>query len=57
MVCEKELSHMDKNNGNPNLVCEKELSHMRKHNGNAGQHGWVSLFILNDGFTKTIANE
>ena len=57
MVCEKELSHMDKNNGNPNLVCEKELSHMRKHNGNAGQHGWVSLFILNDGFTKTIGNE
>ena len=25
LVCEKELSHMGKNNGNPNLVCEKKL--------------------------------
>ena len=23
LVCEKELSHMGKNNGNPDLVCEK----------------------------------
>ena len=23
LVCEKELSHMGKNNGNPNLMCEK----------------------------------
>ena len=27
LVCEKELSHMGKNNGNPDLVCEKFLSH------------------------------
>ena len=26
LVCEKELSHMGKNNGNPDLVCEKLLS-------------------------------
>ena len=25
LVCEKELSHMGKNNGNPDLVCEKDL--------------------------------
>ena len=25
LVCEKDLSHMDKNNGNPDLVCEKNL--------------------------------
>ena len=24
LVCEKEISHMDKNNGNPDLVCEKD---------------------------------
>ena len=33
-VCEKEISHMGKNNGNSNLVCEKELSHMGKLTGN-----------------------
>ena len=26
LVCEKELSHMGKNNGNPDLVCEKNIS-------------------------------
>ena len=26
LVCEKELSHMGKNNGKPNLVSEKTLS-------------------------------
>ena len=25
-VCEIEISHMDKNNGNPTLVCEKIFS-------------------------------
>ena len=30
-VCEiEELSHMGKNNRNPDLVCEKDLSHMGK---------------------------
>ena len=24
LVCEKEISHMGKNNGNPDLVCEKK---------------------------------
>ena len=24
LVCEKEFSHMDKNNGNPGLVCENK---------------------------------
>ena len=27
MVCEKELSHMDKNIGNPNQVCKKNRIH------------------------------
>ena len=27
LVCEKRLSHMGKNNGNPNLVCEKIIFH------------------------------
>ena len=26
LVCEKEISHMGKNNGNPDLVCEKVFS-------------------------------
>ena len=26
LVCEKEISHMGKNNGNPDLVCEKMSS-------------------------------
>ena len=26
LVCEKEISHMGKNKGNPNLVCEKTIS-------------------------------
>ena len=30
LVCEKELSHMGKNNGNPDLVCEKILFSMRR---------------------------
>ena len=25
LVCEKESSHMGKNNGNPNLVCENHI--------------------------------
>ena len=25
-----EISHMDKNNGNPNLVCENTKSHLRQ---------------------------
>ena len=33
-VCEIEISHMGKNNGNPDLVCEKELSQMGKNSGN-----------------------
>ena len=32
-MCEIEISHMGKNNGNPDLVYEKELSHMGKNNG------------------------
>ena len=27
-VCVKELSHICKNNENPDLVCEKDISHM-----------------------------
>ena len=27
LVCEKEISHMGKNNGNPDLVCEKKNLH------------------------------
>ena len=27
LVCEKEISHIDKNNGNPDRVFEKFLSH------------------------------
>ena len=30
LVCEKELSNMGKNNGNPALVCEKCCSHTKK---------------------------
>ena len=26
LVCEKEISHMGKNNGNPDLVCQNILS-------------------------------
>ena len=38
-VCEIELSHMNKNNGNPDLVCDKYLYLMN----------WLicSLFMLN----------
>ena len=25
LVCEKEISHMGKNNGNPDLVCEDQI--------------------------------
>ena len=28
LVCEKEISHMGKNNGNPDLVCENKGSYM-----------------------------
>ena len=31
LVCEKEISLMGKNNGNPALVCEKKLSHLHVH--------------------------
>ena len=30
LVCEKEISHMSKINGNPDLACEKKLSQMDK---------------------------
>ena len=30
LVCEKEISHMCKNNGNPHLVCEKPISQNQK---------------------------
>ena len=35
LVCEKELSHMGKTNGNPNLVCEKYDYDI--------EAGWVAL--------------
>ena len=33
LVCEKEISHMGKNNGHPDLVCENFLSHPHTHEG------------------------
>ena len=33
-MCEIEISHMGKNNGNPNLVCGKELSQIGKNSEN-----------------------
>ena len=32
-ACEIEISHMGKNNGNPDLVCEKKISNMLRVNG------------------------
>ena len=29
-VCEIEISHMGKNNGNPDLVCDNRLSHLSR---------------------------
>ena len=29
-MCEKEISHMGKNNGNPGLVCENKLSQVSR---------------------------
>ena len=31
LVCEKELYHMGKNDGDPDLVCEKEFSYIPTH--------------------------
>ena len=40
LVCEKELSHMGKNNGNPDLVCENILKFCKE------EDSFITFFTL-----------